>query len=107
MSAASILYGAIIVRTSSGATGGYPRLEGDVVNVVPVRCVGAGPRVQRAEEGHVETVGVGHCLENKSERSCELCISVFYYYYVNWSVTNHRPVFSVVSGNQSQVTNHM
>ena len=82
MSAASILHSSIIVRTSSGATGGYPRLEGDVVNVVPVRSVGAGPRVQRAEEGHVETVGVGHCLENNSERL--MC------FYVSWSVTNHR-----------------
>ena len=68
MSAASILHSSIIVPTSSGAAGGYPRLEGDVVNVVPVRFVGAGPRVQRGEEGHVETVGVGHCLENKLER---------------------------------------
>ena len=76
----------IIVRTSSGATGGYPRLEGDVVNVVPVRSVGAGPRVQRAEEGHVETVGVGHCLENNSERlMCYYMIMS-----VSWSVTNHR-----------------
>ena len=64
----SSIHTSTIVHTSGGATGGYPRLEGDVVNVVPVRSVGAGPRVQRGEEGHVETVGVGHCLENKSER---------------------------------------
>ena len=83
---AALIHSSIIVHTSSGATGGYPRLEGDVVNVVPVRSVGAGPRVQRAEEGHVETVGVGHCLENKSER-------LGWYYVimsVSWSETNHR-----------------
>ena len=89
MSAASILHSSIIVRTSSGATGGYPRLEGDVVNVVPVRSVGPGPCVQRGEEGHVETVGVGHCLENKSDSL--MCFYVNYVIMsVSWSVTNHR-----------------
>ena len=83
----SSIHTSTIVHTSGGATGGYPRLEGDVVNVVPVRSVGAGPRVQRGEEGHVETVGVGHCLESKSER--------LMYYYVSWSVTNHRLVLNV------------
>ena len=91
----------IIVRTSSGATGGYPRLEGDVVNVVPVRSVGAGPRVQRGEEGHVETVGVGHCLENKSERLVwyYICPLVSYQSQVSIEclVTNHRSVFSLIT----------